>query len=265
MKKTITKIMCAILLMAFAMSAIACGSDTVYDELAEGGYTVRVRFDPNGTTYGTQNVTIVEVYDANNIVTIGDKTGIRSLDPEDPARGKSGEEGSSSFKYDSMVDEKTNARYFMLGWYTNRTEIAPGQYEYEKRWDFEKDLVDPRTLENGELTLYAVWLPFFTYEIYLRQEDGSFLLNDTLTDKLNLNLPEWKEGKNGKPGKWDMNDLKKIQIPEGKKAVAYYDETLTQPVAGDAIDGRASFVDYQNGTVSQSVIRVYITLTDATA
>ena len=45
MKKIIIKTLCAILLMAFAMSAVACGSGSIYDDLADEGYTVRVRFD----------------------------------------------------------------------------------------------------------------------------------------------------------------------------------------------------------------------------
>lgn len=254
MKKTIIKVMCAILLMAIAMSAVACGSNTIYDDLAEQGYTVRVRFNvgEGGLVNDTQSVTIVEAYNAADAVTVGGKTGIRLLAPDDPIRG----EGAFKISYNTA-----DTYYLPAGWYTSRTEVAPGQYTYSGPWNFATDLVDPNTLENGEMTLYAAWIPFFTYEFYAQNESGSFVKVGEKGNKLDLTLPKWNE----KKAQWDMKDLKEIPVPEGKIfAGAYLDEAMISPV-NDKIDGDNLFVDYQTGTATQSVIKVYITWTDAVA
>jgi hypothetical protein len=252
MKKTIIKIICAILLMAFAMSAIACGSGNIYEDLAEEGYAVRVRFDvgDGGLVNDTQGVTVVEAYDASATVTANGKTGIRVLAPEDPARGEDG-----VFR---VSRSKDGILYFSAGWYTGRTEVTPGQYVYSGLWDFANDVIDPGTLENGEMTLYAAWIPSFTYEFYAQKEDGSFEQIGSKR-KIDLTMPKWNERRE----KWDMKDLPEVA---GKVfEAAYFDEALTQRIAADAIDGDGLFVNYESGTATQSVIKVYITLTDATA
>ena len=246
MKRRMTKVLCAILLMAFAMSVIACGSD-VYEELGDQGYTVKVRFHAGdgAVVNETQNVTIVEAYRADDTVTVDGKTGIRLLAPDDPLRGE------NTFK---IAKNTEDAICFTTGWYTTRTEVAEGQYVYSGRWDFENDLLDPATLENGELTLYAAWIPAFTYEFYARGEDGSFELIGSKR-KIDLKLPEWNERKE----EWKMNDLPKV---EGKEFVAaYLDEAMTQSVTG-TIDGDALFVDYEQGIATRSVIKVYVAWTD---
>ncbi|MBQ8341478.1 MAG: hypothetical protein IJY22_03765 [Clostridia bacterium] len=252
MKKIIIKTVCAILLMAFAVSAVACGGNTIYDDLAEEGYAVRVRFDvgEGGLVNETQNVTIVEAYNVADVVTLNGKTGIRILEPGDPARGKDG-----AFKV-SYSDEKV--LYFSPGWYTSRTETENG-YVYSGRWDFEKDLLDPATLENGELVLYAAWIPSFTYEFYSQNEAGVFELIGSKR-KIDLELPEW----NTRKEEWRMNDLKDLSTDGKIFEAAYLDEAMTLPVT-DTIDGDADYVDYAKGIAKTPVIKVYITWTEATA
>ena len=266
MKHTITKILAATLLIASAMSLAACGQGNIYDSLEKDGYTVRVRFDAGGAYVNdTQNVSIVEAYSEDNIVTSKDgASGIPLLAPDDPLRGE------GVFKL-AKIDGTNN--YFQIGWYRERTPVVDSEgnpldvfgvptseskreqaYTYGGQWDFDKDLVDPATLTDGEMTLYAAWAPFFTYEFYSQNDAGEFEKISS-KQKLTLNVPKVNEA----TGKINMNDFPKVS---GKVfAAAYLDEALTQPLDGN-LDGRKSFVNYENGTVDKTVVRIYITWTE---
>lgn len=264
MKTKIIRTLSAILLIALAMSLVACGNKTVYDELGEEGYTVKVRYDAGGAVVNeTQNVTIVEVFNEKDVVTTAEgKTGIRLLAPDDSRRGTDG-----VFKL-AKTDGQSN--FFQAGWYTKRSlrvdangapvdaygvptaESGREQgYVYEGKWDFENDVIDPKTLENGELTLYAAWIPFFTYEFYSQNENGAFEKIGSM-QKLTLLAPAWDEDDQ----EYDMNDFPELDGMKFK--AAYFDEAMTKEVTAD-INGRQTFVDYEKGTVDSSVIKIYIT------
>ena len=251
MKKTIKTIVAAILLIAFAMSLAACGNKNVYDAL-EDGYTIKVRFDASGALVkGAQNVTIVEVYNENDVVTnSAGKTGVALLAPDDPLRKE-----TEQFKL-SKADEE-NGTYFQIGWYRDRTSVVDENgnvtYTYSGKWDFAKDVVTPDDLTDGEMTLYAAWAPLFTYEFYAQNESGKFEkieLKDKLK-KLTLLVPEGNE----ETKEVTMNDFPSV---DGKTfASAYLDEAMTQEIA-ENLDGRTLYVDYEKGIAKQSVIKIYI-------
>ena len=114
MKNKIVKIIAAILLTALAVSLVACGDKNIYDTLGKDGFTVRVRYDAGGAVVNeTQNVTIVEVFNENDVTTVDGKIGILLLSPDDPARGNDGR-----FKL-AKTDGVSN--FFQAGWYTKRT------------------------------------------------------------------------------------------------------------------------------------------------
>lgn len=262
MKNTIKIITAAVLLIAVAMSLAACGSKDVYDAFAEDGYTVKIRFDAGGAFVNdTQNVEIVEVYSENDTVTGSDgKTGIKLLEPTDSLRG------DAAFKL-AKVDGNYNC--FQIGWYRERTPVldslgnpldafgvptseskrAPA-YTYSGKWDFKNDLVTSDDLTDGEMTLYAAWAPFFTYEFYSENELGEFE-KIASKQKLTLKIPTVSAS----TGRVSMNDFPKVN---GKVfASAYLDEALTEQVSED-IDGREVFVNYENGTVTQTAVKIYI-------
>lgn len=263
MKRRLFIIALAVTLMALAVSMTACGDKNVYDKLAEDGYTVKVIFDAGGAVVNeTQNVTIVEVFNENDVVTTPDgKTGIKLLSPDDSARG------DGTFKL-AMSDGENN--YFSPGWYRERTLRVDGNgqpldaygiptatsgreqaYVYSGRWDFENDVVDPASLENGEMTLYAAWVPFITYEIYADNGEGDFELIKSVK-KIDFTFPTW----NKSSGKLTTNDMPKI---DGKTfAAAYLDGQMTQLAEG-MIDGDVSFVDSENGTALASTVKIYTT------
>jgi len=265
MKKIITKIIAAVMLITLVMSIAACGSKNIYDTYAKEGYTIRVRYDVGGGAARikeTQNVTIVEVYNEKDVVTKNGKTGIALLAPDDPLRG------DGILKIDN-VDPETQSNFYPIGWYTKRTprvdsEGAPldiyGEktsvsnreqaYIYEDKWDFDNDVVDPAELENGELTLYAAWAPYFTYEFYSEDESGAFVKIGEAR-RLELRLPKWNERKE----RYDMRDFPKV---EGMTFVdAYLDEGLTQQLT-DNLDGRTKYTDYEKGILTQTVIKIYV-------
>ena len=266
MKHTIIRILAATLLIALAMSLAACGQGNIYDSLAKDGYTVRVRFDAGGAYVNdTQNVSIVEVFSEDSTVTgKNGASGIPLLAPDDPLRGE------GVFKL-AKIDGTNN--YFQIGWYRERTPVVDSEgnpldvfgvpvseskreqaYTYSGKWDFDRDLIDPASLEDGEMTLYAAWAPFFTYEFYSQNESGEFEMIGS-KQKLTLLVPKVNEA----TGKINMNDFPKVS---GKVfTAAYLDEGLTQEISGN-IDGRQRFVNYEDGTVDTTVVKIYVTWTE---
>ncbi len=262
MNKKIILTVCVALLIAMSVSLAACGGADVYGDLAEDGYSVKVRFEPCGAVVNeTQNVTIVEVYNKDDIVTVNGKSGIKLLAPDDQRRGE------AVFKL-AMNDGENN--FFSPGWYRERTLrvnekgepldaygvpcTVSGReqgYVYSGRWDFENDVIDPDALENGELTLYAAWIPFFTYEIYTVDESGECELLKKV-NKLDFTFPEWNE----RNGKINMNDMPKVK--ESTFLAAYSDPNLTEALDG-SIDGDGKFVDIEKGIALDTTVKIYTT------
>lgn len=253
----------AIMLAVLAASMTACGS-SLYDELADEGYSVKVIFDPSGAWAGNgQNsrdgVTFIELYDPDNVITNSrGETGIPLLAPNDPARGK------MTINL-TMTDESSNVCY-NVGWYTHRElrvdengepldayGVPTSQskrkqgYVFSGRWDFENDVVTDEMLnDNGEFTLYAAMVPCFRYEFYEKNESGEFVIiseasryNKTLTVPFDYNLTSIFEKK-------------------GKVCVgAYLDEALTEELT-KSYDGSKYYVDFETGTLTQTVIKIYL-------
>lgn len=267
MKNKIIRTLAAVVLIAMAMSLAACGKGDIYESLADEGYTVRVRYDASGAFVNeTQNVTIVEVFNENDVVTTPEgKTGIALLAPDDPIRGE------GVFKL-SKIDGTNN--YFQIGWYRERTPVVDGNgnpldvfgipvseskrepaYTYSGKWDFEKDVIDPASLTDGEMTLYAAWAPFFTYEFYSQNESGVFEKIGS-KQKLTLQIPKVS----ATTGKVSMNDFPRMS---GKVfASAYLDEAMTEVINAN-LDGRVRYVDSEKGIATEHVIKIYVTWTDA--
>lgn len=265
MKKRLFSMICVALLAALSVSLAACGVADVYGDLEEDGYSVKVRFEPCGAVVNeTQNVTIVEVYNKDDTVTVGGKSGIKLLAPDDQRRG------DATFRL-AMNDGENN--YFSPGWYRERTlrvdesgealdaygipcSVSGREqgYVYSGRWDFDSDVVDPESLEDGEFTLYAAWIPFFSYEIYSVGDSEEPELLKTV-NKLDFTFPEWNE----RTGKVKMNDMPKVN---GKTFyAAYSDPGLTQEIT-ETIDGDGTFVDLEKGIALETVVKIYTTWLD---
>ena len=153
------------------LSFTACGEvETPYDGFDKDGYTVSVRYDANGGTFTTNTSVIVDSYSYEKLST--DKDGnklVTLIAPDDEQRG------------DINAYTATNNGYFLAGWYTERTEVLNDdgtvatykdgniKYTYGGRWDFEEDkltLDKDKSYSSKEpvVTLYAAWVPNFTFE-----------------------------------------------------------------------------------------------------
>ena len=166
--------------------AIINGSKSYFDTYEKEGFTVSVTFDSNGGTFKGSDSSIVDLYNPDNI----GEDGIKLLAPDDERRDK------------NNIMQVTNPGYFLAGWYTERTPIDENDpdagYTYSGKWDFENDrvMIDPDerySADESVLTLYAAWVPYYSFEIYTTDESGNSYLLSTVS-ALNLTIPEWHEG-----------------------------------------------------------------------
>ncbi len=263
-------ILALILVVLAVVSAINGFSlwDTPYTGLDETGFTVSVRFDANGGSFaGSPNeVYIVDVFNPADYKTNAEgKVEIPLVAPDDAIRQ------DSAFPV-------SNTGHFLAGWYTERsprvdanghpldefgqlTSISGREqgYVYSGKWDFADDrlTVDPNgthgSAEN-QVTLYAAWVPYFNFEFYAQNQDGSFSLVET-KQLIEIALPEW----NLTTGKMDM---KEFPARDGMTfESAFLDEAMTIPAEGIVSGG----VDYEQGTVSgDGTIRFYTTWREGT-
>lgn len=276
MKNLLKITVAAILLTAIAVSLIACSKKSEYEQLLEDGYTVKVIFDtPGARVNGRENSTIVELYKADDVVTNsrGEK-GIKILDPLDPMRQSSTGNKDMMIHAEKVYDEY---EYSLIGWYTHREtrKDAEGNvldafgekvsvsgreagYIYKNKWDFENDVLDPKTLENGEFTLYAAFIPpYVRYEIYAQNEQGGFdeIYNNygTIDRTLDFTIPQWI-------GRIQvMNSMVQVEgkIFDG----AYFDAELTSPITENIIVDEG-LVDMETGIATQKTIKIYTTWRD---
>ncbi len=260
-RKIIITIVLATLLVV-TLSLAGCAKwGTPYGTLDGEGYTVSVRFDANGGRFaGTMDVFVVDVFNLNNAATgAGGMKEIPLIAPDDSKRG------DSAF-------EISRDKYFLAGWYTERTPRVndageplddfgvptsvsgrPQGYEYAGRWDFGKDKlsVDPAadhsSAENA-MTLYAGWIPYFTFDIYAPGESGEWtLLGSELA--LEMTIPTWNE----RTGKLDMKRFPTMRgyTLEGVFADSALTEALTDKVGGA--------VDLEKGIAATEKITLYTT------
>lgn len=234
----------------------ACSSaDGPYAEYNQDGSGVSVRYDANGGQFANRDgVVLVDVYP-----TAIAKKGVSLLEP-----------GSSDRKGDNIANSRASrSGYFLAGWYRERTprtddagnalddegnlcsESGKAQgYVYSGLWDFEKDKLtvdSDYTYTEGEytLTLYAAWVPYFTYTVYGETEDsnwevvGTYVFNPTLITSPVLAVPAWNED----TGAMDYGDFPQSS---GKTFVAAYADPDKQNAVTEAFvhDG---YVDYETG------------------
>lgn len=266
MKKYLKLICLLSLLLAVVALITACGEQgNVYTELAENGSTVSVRFDVNGGMFGGINdVFVVDVFNPDNLPENADGCKYAYLLSPDDDQRKSGK----------LEISKTG--YFFAGWYEERIPCvneegqiidADGKpcdesgkepaYTYAKPWDFSKPLVlsEERDGEAGDdyLTLYAGWIPYYTYEIYAEDSSGD-MVKVAEHRAITLNIPSWDT----KTGKMDMKNFPAIKDKTFESA--FLDEDMTQP-APDAVTGE---FDPATGVATVSTIKLYTTWLDGT-
>ncbi len=141
--------------MSAALMLLASCSDNMYDDLAEDGYSVCVKFDPNGGRFDVgADIAFYDVYSANQ----------DSIKLFQPWEGRAQEFANYTVR---------NKGYNFAYWYyldENGNEVE---------WNFEDSLAIDKnqtySRENPIITLYAKWLPYKVFEFYVEDSEGNWV------------------------------------------------------------------------------------------
>ena len=258
MKKIIKNIIAAALAVAAVGALSSCSQwDTPFEELDESGSNVSVRFDVGEGMFAgaTTEVFVIDVFNPTEFEkNSSGKHEIPLVEPDSKLRG------DSAF-------EVSRTGYFLAGWYSERTlrtdangdpldefgqltsvSGRPQGYTYSGKWDFSEDRleIDPEgeySSENYSMTLYAAWIPYYTFEFYSKDSVSPYA---TVTSK-ELKIPEWSDG---------ALSMKNFPKRENKTLDGVYlDEEYTS-AAGASITGA---VDYERGISLTPTVKVYTT------
>jgi len=292
-----TKILIGILaLCGAACTVAACAKDEApYKNLNKQGYTVSVKYDTNGgIAVSNENVNFVHVYSLSDQKTTTKDDGkeyyeITLLQPSSDTL----EDGMKKDEYTTTV---YRTGYFLAGWYSERTPRVDANgnaldedgnlcsvsgkeqgYEYSGLWDFstEKLYVEADKSYSSSspvLTLYAGWIPEYTYTIMaqLPESEGSSTLTwqevasigtsgkfNLLTDTPEIELPSWNE----ETGAQDINDFK--TLTDKTFLAAYEDEACTKQYTGTTIAHTGTY-SKEKGISIGGDLKIYTTWRDGT-
>ncbi len=258
MRNKLKFILLSCLLLAAALLATSCSRDlSPFKDFDKDGYTVSVKYDANGGVFTTNTETIVDTYSLSEYKTNseGNKE-LKLFAPESESRGNQA--------YNAM---KTG--FYLAGWYTERIENRDGDgnvfYTYNGYWDFDKDRLSVKadekyTSEEAVITLYAAWVPAFTYEFYTFDDKGNPVLTGTTTlsplDDTTLTLPAYDAAS----GKVNVSkDFPKLIDKTYDKV--YTDKDKTNELTAPTFTHSGKFVK-ETATLENPVMKLYCTATD---
>ena len=246
----------AVIIAGVAFITTKCSKDnSPYEAYGENGYTVSVKYDANGGIFTTNTSTLVDTYNLDKLPTAED--GKKLLTLIDPASSHRGNQAYSAAR----------VGYYLAGWYAERTELTDDSgnvigYTYGTRWDFDSSRYAISASasynpENPVLTLYAAWVPAFTYEFYSVDDNGSITLlsekktNPVLGDE--FTLPSF-DAENGT-----------IEIG-GVLYTVYYDQSCTETkrIDRETVSHSGSYDPY-TATVTDPVMKLYCKIVDEEA
>lgn len=238
----------------FALALTACEGKPPYGGFDKEGYTVSVRYDSNGGLFGNvKNVNIVDTFPLDKA-----QNGIKLLEPGDPKRSENN---------DTNITAISRSGYFLAGWYQERNlrtngagealdengELCsvsgkPQGYSYANKWDFSKKFTvdgDDYTSDEVAMTLYAAWVPNFTFTFYAEgEEDWEVVATSSfnpVTEGKEFSVPRWEDGKDS------MTYVKCFPQVTGKSfSKLYADENKTETDATVIV--HTGTVDEETGT-----------------
>lgn len=244
MNKTIRAILIFAVALATLLLVTSCkATDNPYASNEGDGYTVNIRYDANGGTYATNTTVIVDSYSPEDF-----PSGELPLLPPD-----------SELRKNPFTAKRSG--YFLAGWYTERTEATDENgnpyYTYSGHWDFDTDRLSLDSLEGDTLTLYAAWVPEFSFE-FIDRESGATLGQvdiNPLDGSRALTLPAW----NTATGKMDKNDFPEFV---GKTFdAAYTDEGGLNKITDSSVT-HTGVIDLDTAEASGGVMKIYLDLLD---
>ncbi len=293
-----------ILILAMLLSLVlaGCSDDTALDSYKKQGYTVSVTYNGNGGDYiGSQAVSLVDMFNPDNFAKDGDGTvHIKLTEPTSKLRPSGGSDPVTL----SMQG------YFFAGWYKNRElkkdesgnvldwqgrvlEEIDGNYyvkdsknkpvgypacvSYSDRWDFASDTVDVNLNEdrNFSMTLYAGWVPYYTFDYYYEESEGNWVKyattsfdykntnaeGSTTSDRDTIFIPKYEGG--AMNYKIPYADGRNFDFPsrEGYTfEAAYSDEACTAQIT-ESFEHKGT-LNLETGTAVNSVQNIYVKFLD---
>lgn len=312
MKKLFISILSAICLITLCAGLTACaGKDSLLDEYVKKGYVVTVKYDASGGGFiGVNGSYFVDMFNPSKYAKEADgSVKIKLYDPVDPKRN-----------IPSNGEMVKDGRFFNVGWYQKR-EVAKDElgnflgedgkkiyyeevsglfytddtceeqvipaYTFSDPWDFENDRIT--AYDNGELqefTLYAAWVPYFTFTYYVEEtdEDGNttwkpygtqtsfdYLSNKEKNSDLDVcYLPDWSDTMqiNGETVKCGYVEYShsylfasgNFDFPKYNDSMqfvaAYEDEGKTKKIEGQINHGGS--IDYATATAINPDKKIYV-------
>ena len=247
------------LMLVLALTAIllitSCSDSSFYDKYDDEGYSVSIRYDANGGILTDGVTTIVDTY---GLGTLPEENGMKIaqlIAPENTdVRGS-----VNKFK------PRKNG-YTCVGWYAERTEVVDEDgntsYTYSKKWDFENDrlVLDPSkeySASEPYMTLYAAWVPNFSFEFYSIDDPDTVLGTvDNVSVGGKIEAPIWDESDDS----LYLGALEDVieKNMAGKTFIAVYtDAERTQRLTGDSIVHQGT-INYENATALNPTMKLYI-------
>lgn len=290
----------SILIFAMLLSLVlaGCSDNTAIDDYKKQGYTVTVTYDGNGGDFiGSQTVSLTDMFNPDKYTK--DSNGLVHIKLTEPT-AKLRPSGGSDPVTLSMQD------YFFAGWYENRElkkdkdgnvldwqgrvlEEIDGNYyvrdsedkpvgypacvSYSGYWDFSSDTVDVKVDEdrNQSLTLYAGWVPYYTFDYYYEESEGNWVKyattsfdykntnaeGSTTSDRDTIFVPSYQDG--AMNYKIPYADGRNYTFPSREGYTfnaAYSDEACTQQIT-ESFTHKGS-LNLETGTAVDSVQNIYV-------
>ncbi|MBQ8689448.1 MAG: hypothetical protein IJ515_03695 [Clostridia bacterium] len=268
--KKIRILLSVLFLLVAAVLMVSCSSDTSpYADYDKEGYNVSVKYDANGGTFSTNTAVIVDSYDISKLpANSSGKKEITLVSPDNEVRDPQ----------NTFIASRTG--YFLAGWYTEKLPVTDGEgnhldsdgniaavsgkegaYTYSGRWDFENGTfaVDPSkeyTSHTPVLTLYAAWVPQFSFEFY--DIDTGELLDTYQFDPMyiqSLKVPVW----NTETGELRMNEFPEV---ENKTFNGVYLDPAGETPVTDSEIAHTGVFNPANATATGNAMKLYLDLLD---
>ncbi len=294
MRKKIGTLLIVGSLGALCAGLCACKTETKIDEYYKQGNVITVTYDGSGgNILGDDNVTIVDMFNPDKYQADGEGyVHIKLRNPADPERPKPGVDPIKISRRGyqlvgwfqsrelvtvdgSVVDDAGNKLVERDGKYYTVTVNDEGQeveekavpaYTFSDPWDFASNTVDfKKGDERLDMTLYAAWVPQFTFEYYYKPTAESewtqfgtpegFDLGDDTRDT--VHIPRWSK----ETGRMEHRYSDNYSFPSVKDMTfkaAYLDEACTQEITESQPFSHEGDIDYENATAIDPVKKIYV-------
>ena len=271
MKKRISILIAVIAVLTACVLLTSCGGKGAppYEGYEKDGFNVSIRYDANGGLFATNTSVIVDTYNVSNYTVDSEgMAGIKLIAPDDTVRQQ------------PNYFTASKSKYFLAGWYTERVahtdaegneldvngNIAkisgePVAYDYSGRWDFKNGRlkVDPNKDYSATvpvITLYAAWIPEFSYEFY--DLDTGELLSSYAFDPMytkDIDVPVWDT---------TTGALKLNKFPDVKDKT--FNNVYLDPAAENLVTDKkivhTGVVDLSTATATGNVMKLYLDMLD---